>query len=72
MSNLNRGKIVKRGATVRVPMIVRGPVDWQQVETILVQSPTNQPEQAPRGVPQYKLTQEPMLPSVSATKTSYK
>ena len=71
MWNLNRGKIVKRGATVRVPMIARGPVVRHPVDPILVQN-TNQPEQSPRDVPQYKLTQEPMLPSVSAIKTSYK
>ena len=73
MSNLNRGKIVKRGkrnATLRVPMIARGPVVRHPAGPILVQS-TNQPEQAPRDVPQYKLTQEPMLPFVSASKTTY-
>ena len=70
MSNLNRGKNVKRVASVRVPMMARGPVVRHQVDHILVQS-TNQPKQAPRDVPQYKLTQEPMLPSVSACKTSY-
>ena len=69
MSNLNRGKIVKRGATVRVPLIARGPVVRLPVDSILVQS-KNQPEQS-IDVPQYKLTQEPMLPSVSASKTSY-
>ena len=71
MSNFNRGKIVKRGATVRVPMIARGPVVRHPVDPIMAQSPTNLPEQAPRDVPQYKLTQELMLPSVSASKTSY-
>ena len=65
MSNWNRRKIVKRGATVRVPMIARSPVVWNQVDPILVQSTTNQPEQAPRDVPQYKFTQEPILPSVA-------
>ena len=69
MSHLNRGKIVKRGATVRVPMIARGPVVRLPLDPILVES-TNQQEQA-RDVPQYKLSQEPMLPSVSASKTSY-
>ena len=71
MSNLNRGKIVNRAATVRIPVIARSPVVRHQVDPILVQSTTNQPEQAPRDVPQYKITQEPMLPSVSASKTSY-
>ena len=67
--DLNRGKIVKRGATVRVPMITRGTVVRHPVDLILVQS-TNQPVQS-TDVPQYKLTQKPMLPSVSASKTSY-
>ena len=71
MSNLNRCRIVERGATVRVPMIARGPVVRHQVDPILVQSTTNQPEQAPRDVPQYRLIQKLMLPSVSASKTSY-
>ena len=70
MSNLNQGKIVKRGAFVRVPMIARGPVVRHPVEPIMVQS-TNQPVQI-TDVPQYKLTQEPMLPYVSASNTSYK
>ena len=52
MSHLNRGKIVKRGATVRVPMIARGPVVRLPLDPILVES-TNQQEQA-RDVPQYK------------------
>ena len=47
MSNFNRGKIVKRGATVRVPMIARGPVVRHPVDPIMAQSPTNLPEQAP-------------------------
>ena len=71
MLNLNTGEFVKKGATVRVPMIARCPVVWHQVDPILVQITTNQPEQAPSDVPQCKLTQEPMLPSVSASKTSY-
>ena len=67
MSNMNQGKIVKRCASVRFPMIARGPVVRHQVDPILVQSTrtTDQPEQAPIYFPQYKLTQEPMLPSVS-------
>ena len=69
MSNFNRGKIAKKGATVRVPMIARDPVVRHPVDPIMVQS-TNQPVQS-TDVPQYKLTQEPMLPSVSASKTSY-
>ena len=56
MSDLNRGKIVKRCATVRVPMKARGPVVRHQVEPNLVQSTANQPKQAPRDVPQYKLS----------------
>ena len=52
-------------------MIARGPVVRHPVDPIMAQSPTNLPEQAPGDVPQYKLTQEPMLPSVSASKTSY-
>ena len=35
MSNFNRGKIVKRGATVRVPMIARGPVVRHPVDPII-------------------------------------
>ena len=72
MSNLNRDKIFKKGVTVRVPMIARGPVVRHQVDTILAQITTNQPEPAPRDVPLYKLTQDPMLPSASDSKTSYK
>ena len=49
MSNVsNRGKIVKRGATVRFPMLTRGPVVRHQVavDPILVQNTriTNQPD----------------------------
>ena len=71
MSNLSRGKNVKKGATVRAPMIARGPIFQHQVDPILVQSTTNQPAQAPRDVSQYELAHEPILPSVSASKTSY-
>ena len=42
MSNLNRGKNVKRVATMRVPMIARGPVVRYPVDPILVQR-RNQP-----------------------------
>ena len=68
----NRGKIVKRGATVRVPMLARGPVARQQVavDPVLVQNTriTNLPEQeSPIDVPQFKLAREPMFHSVSAS-----
>ena len=56
MSNVaNRGKIVKRCATVRVPMTARGPVVRHQVtaDPIVVKSTRNtKPEQeAPINVP---------------------
>ena len=50
-------------------MIARGPGVRLPLDPILVES-TNQQEQARDG-PQYKLSLEPMLPSVSASKTSY-
>ena len=53
-------------------MMARGPVVRHQVavDPIQVQSTriAKQPEQkAPRELPQYKITKEPMLPSVSAS-----
>ena len=73
MSNVsNRGKIGKRGATVTVTMMARGPVVRHKVavETVLLQNTriTNQLEQeSPIDLPQFKLSREPMLPSVSAS-----
>ena len=56
-------------------MIAQGPVVRHQLtaDPILVQSTrvTNPEQKAPIDVPQYKRSQEPMLPSVSASITSY-
>ena len=78
MSSLNRGKIVKRGATVRVPMLSRGPLVRPLVDALHNPSNLRDPEEDQRSrqngqstgqknfvVPQYQLVQEPMLTSVS-------
>ena len=82
MSNLsNRGKIVKNGATARVPMIARGPVirptvdalhnpnlrDAEEDQRSSQRSSHNGQSTGQKNflVPQYQLVQELMLPSVS-------
>ena len=82
MSNLsNRGKIVKKGANVRVPIIARGPVIRPIVDALHnpnLRDPEEDQRSSQRSshngqstgqkkvvVPQYQLVPEPMLPSVS-------
>ena len=64
MSNVsNWDKLDNKGATVRVPMMARGPVVWHQmaVDPILVQNTgiTNQPvHESPIDVPQLKFSRD--------------
>ena len=79
-NNITRGKILKRGGTVRVPMLNRGPLVRSNCDTVL-KNVTHLREVDPEEdhssqnsqstdqlnfvVPQDQLVQEPMLLSVS-------